>query len=167
MKQLRNSEIEKLKKIKIVLLDLKGVLLKSRDLREICHSDFKSCFSRLVDFFKERNILIGIVSASEDELIDELKNSDVEVKYASIDKVGLAREILEKHNLAFENLLYIGDEILDMPLLQKAGFSVAPAKSIRTVRRIVDYTAEACCGEELVEELKQLFLTAEKSKSIE
>jgi len=164
MKRLRTSEIEKLNKVKLILLDLKGVLLKGGDLREICHPDFKRCFSELVNFFQKRNILMGIVSASEDEIIKDLKKMNIEIKFASIDKVQMAKEVLRKHNLNFENLLYIGDEILDMPLLQKAGFSIAPSNATRTVRRIVDYVANACCGEELAEELKNLFLFSENWK---
>ncbi len=161
MRPLKTSEIEKLRKIKIILLDLKGVLLKGRDLREICSASFKECFADLVEFFKKRNILIGIVSASDEELLNQLKKMNVEIRFASIDKVNMAKEILEKHNLKFENLLYIGDEILDMPLLQKAGFSIAPLNAIRILRRIVDYNAEACCGEELITELKNLFVKME------
>ena len=45
-------------------------------------------------------------------------------------------------DLKFSNVLYIGDDMLDIPLLQKAGVAIAPSSARREVKRVVDFTVE-------------------------
>jgi YrbI family 3-deoxy-D-manno-octulosonate 8-phosphate phosphatase len=159
MKSLSNNIAGKLKNIKIILFDLNGVLLKGKDLNEVCSPDFDICFGELVNFFKNKNILLGITTASREEknLKKEFEKYGIDIRTSSLNKVKLATEILKKHNLNFENLLYVGDEIFDVPLMQKAGFSIAPQNASRTVKRLATYVATNSAGAELLKEIKELF----------
>ncbi len=163
--RLSKEDFEKLRKIKIVLFDLNGVLIESSDLNRICSPDFDFCFGNLVSFFKSRNIKVGVITANKDEKIkNEFERYGVDVGSASIDKEMLAKKILTENNLDFENLLYAGDEVFDFQLLKKAGFSVAPSNASRSVKRIADYVSDFTAGEKLMNDIKNLFLLLDDSE---
>ncbi len=160
--RLNSRDIEKLKKIKIILFDLNGVLIEGVNLDEVCSPKFEFCFSNLVKFFKSRNIAIGVITANDEEVIEKLKQFKIFVATSSIDKQRLAEEILAKTNLKLENLLYVGDEIFDLQIMKKAGFSVVPSNASHSVKRAADYVSEFSAGKELMEDIQRLFLNFEE-----
>lgn len=53
-------------------------------------------------------------------------------------KTDAIQDFLAKHNLAFENIAYIGDEINDLGLLRQCGFSFAVADADKRVVEVAD-----------------------------
>ncbi|MCU7495931.1 MAG: HAD hydrolase family protein [Ignavibacteria bacterium] len=129
-----------LNKLKFLLFDLHGVVipLESSRVGEKNFSDLKEDLLKAEDL----SIKCGVISASEDaSLLEKVKmlRGLAEVLSHSIDKVSQAEKILEKYDLTYEEVGFIGDDILDIPLLMKAGFSAAPKAARREVKRIVNY----------------------------
>ncbi len=162
--RLSSKSLEKLSNIKIVLFDLNGVLIKTSDLNEMCNADFDFCFGRLVHFFSTRGIKLGVITANTDAKVKkEFEKYEIELETASINKLELAQKILKRNNLALENLLYVGDEIFDLQLMKKAGFSIAPSTASRSVKRVADYVSDAPAGAELMDDVESLFLLLEEN----
>ena len=129
-------------KIRLFLFDLEGVLVPKNfeansPLLQIHIQTIKKFFEKL----KSLGLSSGIVTMrSEDELIDELrKNLSCPVITASLDKVAPAEKLLAELKLSFENLFYIGDDLFDIPLLQRAAVSASPSTGHREVKRNVDF----------------------------
>lgn len=163
---LSTEMVQKLDNIKIVLFDLNGVLIKSNSLDDICKPDFEFCFGELVNYFKSRGIKIGVITANKEESVKKkLSKFDIEVGTSTINKLKLAEEILERNNLSFENLLYVGDEIFDLELMRRAGFSIAPATASRTIKRNADYVTDTTAGEELMNAVKNIFVAVDEVKN--
>ncbi|MFC2134299.1 HAD hydrolase family protein [Bacteroidota bacterium] len=156
-----NNKFRKLADIRIILFDLEGVLLINN---EKSHSDkLKKISESLKNFclkISKFDLKGGIVTASEEEeLIKEFKSIPCcEILTSTIDKVSLVDKLISKLNLNYKNVFYIGDGLLDIPLLQKVGFSAAPRNSRREVKRVVDYICPAQDGESLLEDIGNLFL---------
>jgi len=55
------------------------------------------------------------------------------------DKAGLLTSLVEKNNIGWEHVLYMGDDLPDLPLLKKAGVSCCPADAVNEVRSAVHY----------------------------
>jgi 3-deoxy-D-manno-octulosonate 8-phosphate phosphatase KdsC-like HAD superfamily phosphatase len=131
----------KIKKVKIFLFDLDGVIVfrKENDSSEVL-----KCMKDFAEKLAEDNLSAGIITArSNDELTSNLdKIENCRVVTASFDKVSKVEKIIKELNLTFENVLYIGDDMLDIPLLQKAGVAVAPSIARREVKRVVDFTID-------------------------
>ncbi len=130
------------KKIRLFLFDLEGVLVprnfeSNSPLLQIHIQTIKKFFEKL----KSLGLSAGIVTMrSEDELINELrKNLLCPVITASLDKVAPAEKLLAELNLTFENLFYIGDDLFDVPLLQRAAVSASPSTGHREAKRNVDF----------------------------
>ncbi|MGE5496447.1 MAG: hypothetical protein ACM3Q2_00115, partial [Syntrophothermus sp.] len=110
----------KLKKIKFLLFDLCGVVLN--DDNEVSGPNLESALLKLkhdIETAGRIKIKLGVISSTEnDDLLRRLKHLGISEIYShSLDKVSQAEKLLEKHGLKYENLAYIGDELLDLPLL--------------------------------------------------
>ncbi|MGE5431066.1 MAG: HAD hydrolase family protein [Syntrophomonadaceae bacterium] len=131
-----------LSKLKFLLFDLHGVVLPD----EGAAPGGKAFMDLKENLLKAEKLGLrcGIISATEDAaLIQKIKDLGLtEVFSHSIDKVSQAEILLKKYNLGYENIGFIGDDILDIPLLMKAGFSAAPRSARREVKRIVNYVAK-------------------------
>lgn len=128
--------VNKLDEIKIFMFDLDGVLLKnSEDKENIYQQMTKFCNAQRIE-----NRFTGIITAGDEDAItkrlDEMDNCFVLA--SSLNKEKLMKEKLDQLELDFNNLFYMGDDILDLPLLQKAGISCAPSNAKREVKRAVD-----------------------------
>ena len=150
----------RLRDIRLILFDLEGVLLFKDDLEN--ESRMNRIIFHLNKFCSKagkQNIIVAILTARpEDDLTKYLIDSGVnDVLTSSIDKVTLSKKLLEKYNLDYSSAFYIGDDILDIPLLQKVGVSAAPMSARREVKRVVDYVTKGSNLEEILEEIWDLF----------
>lgn len=134
---LTRVELEnKLDEIKIYMFDLDGVLLKNSEDKENIHQQM----TEFCDAQRVKNRFAGIITAGDKDALttrlNELENCFVLT--SSLNKEKLMKEKFDQLELDFNNLFYMGDDILDLPLLQKAGISCAPSNARREVKRAVD-----------------------------
>jgi 3-deoxy-D-manno-octulosonate 8-phosphate phosphatase (KDO 8-P phosphatase) len=73
------------------------------------------------------------------------------------DKLGASREL----GVALEQIGYMGDELVDLPLLTRCGFACAPREAPEAVRSRVHYVAGAAAGRGAVREVCELVLRAQ------
>ena len=132
---------EKIKNIKIFLFDLDGVIVLHKDRNE---DELIRCMKEFTEKLEKDNYFTGIITArNSDELTSKLsKINNCWVVTASFNKVSKVEAIIKELNLDFDNVLYIGDDMLDIPLLQKAGIAMAPSSVRREVKRVVDFTID-------------------------
>ena len=132
---------EKIKNIKIFLFDLDGVIVLRKDRNE---DELLRCMKEFTEKLAKDNYLAGIITArSDDELTKKLsKIENCLVVTSSFDKVSKVETIIAELNLDLDNVLYIGDDMLDIPLLQKSGIAIAPSSARREVKRVVDFTLD-------------------------
>ncbi len=74
------------------------------------------------------------------------------------DKLAAARAVAARRGLTLEEIAFVGDDLFDLPLLEAAGLSAAPADARPEVRRRVHYVARARGGQGVVREVVDLIL---------
>jgi 3-deoxy-D-manno-octulosonate 8-phosphate phosphatase (KDO 8-P phosphatase) len=79
------------------------------------------------------------------------------------DKLGVFREILKKENLKPEETGFMGDELVDLPVLTRCGFACAPREAPEEVRVRVHYVASAPAGRGAAREVCELVMRAQGS----
>jgi 3-deoxy-D-manno-octulosonate 8-phosphate phosphatase (KDO 8-P phosphatase) len=67
---------------------------------------------------------------------------------------------LKKTNLAPRQTAYVGDDVVDLPVLSRAGFSAAVGDSVEEVKGRVDYVTERAGGQGAVREVVEIILKA-------
>lgn len=161
------SLAQKLRKIKCVLLDVDGVLTDGAIIYGIDGIELKVFDSQdgfgIVNAIKQ-GIRVGIITARKSEVV-ERRAADlgiVDLYQGSIDKLTPYEKLKKEHSLNDSDITYIGDDLLDLPLLQKVGFSAAPANAVRDVKMKVDYVAKSRGGHGAVREVIDLIMKAQK-----
>jgi len=81
-----------------------------------------------------------------------------EIYQGALNKKEVFKKILQKHNLAADSVAYMGDDIIDIPVLRQVGFSAAVADAVDVVRKSVDYVTKNKGGHGAVRELCEMIL---------
>jgi len=68
-----------------------------------------------------------------------------------VDKVAVVDELLTELGLEWNNVLFIGNDVQDISLLRRAGFSATPAEAAIEAQAEADYVAKKKGGRELYE----------------
>ena len=79
------------------------------------------------------------------------------------DKLVVFREMLRKENLKPEEAGFMGDELVDLPVLTRCGFACAPREAPEAVRSRTHYVAAAPAGRGAVREVCELVMRAQGS----
>jgi N-acylneuraminate cytidylyltransferase len=163
------APIQDLSKIKLFLTDCDGCLTDG-GMYYSEHGDELKKFNTKdglgFQLLRGHGILTGIITGENRALnarrAEKLK-LDI-IRQGCKDKVQVIEEILRDKGLNWENVLYIGDDRNDLPVIEKAGFSCCPADAYELVRQSADYVAEKKGGEGVIRELAELLLKSRKDE---
>lgn len=78
------------------------------------------------------------------------------------DKLAALHGLLHKRNVTLESTGYMGDELVDLPVLGRCRFACAPHEAPEAVRSRVHYVAAAPAGRGAVREVCELVLHAQR-----
>ncbi len=131
-------------KIKLVLSDIDGVwtdggMYYSSDGSEL--KKFNTSDSAGVLFCKLLGIKVGIITGENVPMVQK-RADKLKLDYAVLgakNKVSLVANICEELGISFEEVAFIGDDINDMALLRKVGYSATPSNAPDYVQSCADY----------------------------
>lgn len=153
----------RLKQIKMVLLDVDGVMTDGGLYYGADGHEFKRFHAHDgygVVRAREHGLRVGIISGRTTPIVDArarvLKIDDV--FQGTMDKVTPMRILQEKYDLQEKEFAFIGDELFDLPLLRLVGFSAAPRNARAEVKREVDYVTTVDGGNGAVREVIDLVI---------
>lgn len=106
------------------------------------------------------DIEVAVITTSRSALIDHrMKQLDIRHFYKGQVEKETAYEALKlKLNLPDSAFAYIGDDLPDIPLIQRVGLGVAVANAVSEVKKIADYETKSSGGYGAVRELCDLIL---------
>lgn len=153
---------EKLKKIKVLAFDLDGILTDAKIWWESEEVGFNRSFTIYDGYgmkvLMQAGLKVGVItggnSVSVNKRVDQL---GLDFCYAgNEDKRAAFMDLLKKYNVTSEEILYMGDELFDIPLLKKAGFSATVPNTSDEVKEVVDYVTMRKSGEACAREVMDL-----------
>lgn len=157
---------EKLKGIKLLILDVDGVMTDGRIImdhegHEIKHFDARDGHG--LKIIQRYGIEVVLLTGRKSEVVNH-RARDLRIKdvyQGLVNKKDVLEEILQKHNLPASAVAFLGDDIVDIPVLKRVGFSAAVADALDVVKKSVDYVTEHKGGRGAVRELCELILQAQ------
>jgi len=159
------AALGKAKEIRILLLDVDGVLTDGSLIYS--HEGQESKVFNTQDGFGlrllgEAGLELGVITARSSEAVAQrCANLKMRYVYQGVESKLLAfQEILKQSGCKPFEVAYMGDDWLDLVLLTRVGFSVAPANAVVEVRQAAHYTTEHSGGKGAVRELCNLILEA-------
>ena len=162
-KKLSASLIKKIKAVKLLILDVDGVMtdgsiIYDDDGKEIKIFDVKDGHG--IKLLMRAGIDVAIITARESQVVlHRAKNLGIDMVYQkAMDKVEAFNEILQKKQLSEKEVAYVGDELVDIPLLRKVGFAAAVKDAVEDLKMYVDFITEKNGGQGAVREICELIL---------
>ncbi|MBC8277600.1 MAG: HAD hydrolase family protein [FCB group bacterium] len=158
---------DRLRKIKIVLLDVDGVLTDGRffysdDGREFKSFDVKDGFAiRMAGLLGLKfAIITGKMSPIVERRGRELGVEEIHQGY--FNKIEVYEDIKLRNGYSDDECAFIGDDLFDLGVLSKAGFSACPADAVEEVKSSVDFISQNPGGRGAVRELIELIMNAQE-----
>jgi N-acylneuraminate cytidylyltransferase len=157
-----------LERIKMALFDVDGVFTDGGvyiDENGIETLKFSRLDGKGIELLKEKNIILGIISSENSKIIEKrMKKLKIdEINIGVSNKLALYEELKTKYSLKDENICFCGDDVQDVSILKKVGFSACPVNSIREVKEICDYISDKHGGQGFVREVCDILWSKEKS----
>jgi len=164
--QIEPGIAEKAKKIKMMVMDVDGVLTDGVILFVSGRQEMKAFFVHDglgLEMAHRAGIVTALISGRESEVVtrraEELQVSEVHQRVE--EKVSVWEELLEKYRLLPENAAMVGDDLTDLPLLRRAGLSIAVANAVDEIKARADYVTHRPGGRGAVREAAELILRAQ------
>jgi len=163
--------IEKARHVGLLLLDMDGVLTDGKIIYDYKGRELK-CFDvkdgHGIRLLMRGGIEVGIISGRESAASEyRAKDLGITILYQRIyDKVRVYETIIREKGLVDNQVCYIGDDVVDIPLMRKVGFSVAVADGSEYVREAADYITFKNGGKGAVREVCELILKAQRKWDI-
>ena len=96
-----------------------------------------------------------------DEQMGKIYGIPPESLWGSSAKIGRLDEFEKDSGLKDDSICYVGDEMIDLGIMKRVFFSVAPADASEEARGVADYVTAAGGGKGVVRELAQFILEAQ------
>ena len=98
---------------------------------------------------------ICIISGGTNEGVrDRLSALGIEDIYLGAhDKIKQYETLLKKHNLRSENILYMGDDVPDYPVMKLVGLAACPNDAVREIQEVSTYISDKKGGEGCVRDV--------------
>jgi len=154
------------KKIELIICDFDGVITDNKvwtdqDGREMVAA-YRSDSIRIREL-REKGIDVMILSSEPNNVVmARAKKMGVEAIHGIglQDKGKAMREILDQKKIQPENVIYVGNDLNDLPCFEVAGWSVAVADAFPEVIRAADFVLIKAGGQGALRELCDLILNS-------
>ena len=154
--------------VSLLLFDVDGVLT---DGKILVHGDgteskrFDIRDGTALVWARRAGLTVGLLSARSSAATDQRASQlgITLVRQGVASKLDTYSEILRDLQLTDERVAYMGDDVLDLPVLLRTGLSAAPADAVEDVRSRVDWVSGRNGGDGAARELVELILRARGS----
>lgn len=157
---------ERAKGVQLLLLDVDGVLTDGRILM-----DDRGVESRIFDekdghglkMLMRAGIQVMLLSGRGSEATRlRAKELGISRVYQNVhDKAEVFEQILAENGLEDHHVGYMGDDLVDLPVLKRAGFSAIVADAVEDLEPYADYRAAKRGGRGAVREVVEFILKAQ------
>jgi len=158
---------ERAKKIKLLLMDVDGVLTDSKvyflpapDGTWTETKAFDSQDGIALQWLHWNGILTGVISGRKSPAV-EMRSFQGHMRYCyqgHIEKIPILEEIMKDAGLRAEEIAYIGDDLTDVVLFRRVGLAVAVANSRTEVKQSAHYITAAKGGCGALREVAEILL---------
>lgn len=154
---------DRFSRIRAVLSDVDGVLTDGKLYFDKTGNEFKSFDiqdGHGISMAKRAGFLVGFVSGRPSAATNQrAKDLGVEIlRMQATNKMDMVNEIKDEHGLADDEICFLGDELVDLPVLYKVGLAVAVPNAVDDVRDAAHYVTERRGGNGALREVIDLLL---------
>jgi len=166
MRKTRRNLQTKAKKIKLLLLDVDGVLTDGTIILDNQGNELKACHVRDghgIKLAQRSGIAIGIITGRKSEVVNiRARELGIQEVYQGAHEKILAYEsVIAKYGVEDSEVAYIGDDIVDVEVFKRVGMAVGVADADPSIRPHVDLITKTEGGRGAVREFINFVLKSQ------
>lgn len=150
-------------KIHWLVLDVDGVLTNGTVMLHPDGSESKQFNlqdGHGIRMFKRSGLDVALLSG-RDSAATQRRADQLQIEHVfqgCTAKLPVLEEFMRSQGITFEQVAYVGDDVLDLPLVRRVGLGVAVANAVNDLKRYADYVTDKAGGEGAVREVIDLIL---------
>ncbi len=163
-----SAALERAKKIKLMIFDVDGVLTDG-GLRYGAEGELVKTFNALdghgIKLLQEYGVQVGIISARNSAIVAR-RAADLGIQHLKQgvhDKRIAFEQTLEDLHLSAEACGFMGDDVIDLPVMTRVGFAASVPNGHPEVQSRAHYVAQVRGGHGAVREVCDLILRAQNN----
>ncbi|MGE4232407.1 MAG: KdsC family phosphatase [Bacteriovoracia bacterium] len=162
---LKKDDLARLKKIKLLVLDVDGVLTDSR-IYWIEGTGWTRAFSVKdgygIKLLMKAGCDVGVISGGDSKSVRE-RASFLGIRHVYLgdeNKIIALEKIMSGTGYKVDEIAFVGDDLFDIPVLEKVGFSATVPDAVPEVKEVVHYITHGPGGNGAVREICDLIRKA-------
>ena len=156
---------ERAKKIRLLLLDVDGVLTDGRIIignygDEIKNFDVKDGLG--VVLLKKAGIRSAIITARSSRIVKiRARHLGIGKVYQNHYKIKSLQDIKIRFRVKEEEICFVGDDLIDIPILKRIGLAVSVPNAVKETKDVAHYITTKPGGKGAVREVCEIILKAQ------
>lgn len=158
--------LEKARRLKLLILDVDGVLTDGRLLFDDNGREYK-CFNARdghgIKLLRQTGVEVAVISGRKSNSVAiRMQSLGIDHVYQGHEnKIAAFAEVLEKTGVKADQAAHVGDDLLDLPIMQRVGLAVAVSDANYAVKQHADWCTSTPGGLGAVREVCDLIMNAQ------
>ncbi len=149
---------EKAKHLKLLILDVDGVLTDGRLFFDHSGTEYKCFHARDghgIKLLRQTGVEVAVISGRKSESVAlRMKSLGVELVYQGHEnKIAAFNEIIQTLGIEASQAAHVGDDLLDLPLMVRVGLAIAVQDANPSVKEYADWCTQTPGGQGAVREI--------------
>lgn len=149
---------EKASKIKLLVFDIDGVMTDGSityDENGVEYKTFNAKDGHGLAKMVRNGFMTAVITGRKNGTVDRRA---VDLRFTEVyqgvkNKLPILEGIMQKYELTFDEVAYMGDDEPDIPILEKVAISACPADAVDNVKKICNFISSKDGGKGAVREL--------------
>lgn len=164
------DRVAKAKNIKVLILDIDGVLTDARLFFDAQGQEYKSFNVRDglgIKLLQNAGIQVAVISGRGSKPVElRMQMLGINLVYLEqLDKNIALQEILIKVGCSVEEVAHVGDDLIDLPVLTRVGLAIAVRDANEQILPYIDWQTHCSGGQGAVREVCDFILQAQGKMS--
>ena len=163
MKRVTLDKQNSAKNIKLVIFDVDGVLTSGvlsygPEGEEVKHFNVKDGLG--IKILRQNKVEVAIITARDSQaLARRVKDLNIQYYYSNVsNKLDIYTDLLKHLELTSDEVAYVGDDVIDLPVMYEVGLSFAVSDAHVLVLEDADLVTTKAGGEGVVREVVDFIL---------
>ncbi len=164
--------IARAKAVKLLLFDVDGVLTDGSLFVDNHGEEYKAFNSRDghgLKMLQRNGVAVGIITGRTSQIVaHRAKELGItHVRQGCADKLPVYEELLRELRLSHEQAAFVGDDVVDLPIMLRVGFAVCPQDGHFLVKRHAHWVTPSAGGRGAGRDVCELLMLAQGTYAAE
>ena len=164
----RNEILARAKNIKLLILDVDGVLSNGYIMIDDEGKEFKQFHIHDglgIILLQQTGVRLAIISGRKSHLVaHRMQQLGITKVYQGYDdKITPYQELLNEYQLTPTEVAYMGDDLIDIPLLKRVGLAITVPNGMACVKGYAHYETNKAGGRGAVREVCEMIMEAQET----